>query len=335
MDQTGIAHVLFVQDGVISRRQVLAHGGDDNDIERLLRGRVWARVHPGVYVEHTGPLTLSQREWAAVLFAAPAALSGWSALSRHGVRTGSDRAGLRGTVEVAVDHGRVIVPPPGVRVVRMRRFRDRVQPHLSPPRIRLEHAVLDAAASTDDLGAVAVIADACGSRRTTPARLLHALDERARMRRRGLLREILVDVAAGTQSVLEWMYLTRVERPHGLPVARRQRAVRAGRASAYRDVEYLEAGTIVELDGRLGHELAADRWADLARDVEAAADGEITVRLGWRQVLDPCRTAGAVAQILVARGWTSTLRPCSEQCPNGMWVGPPAPRAGEPTQSAT
>lgn len=335
MDQTEIAHVLFAQDGVISRRQVLDRGGDDNDIERLLRRRVWARVHPGVYVEHTGPLTLTQREWAAILFAAPAALSGWSALNRHGVRTGSDRTDVMATVEIAVDHRRVIVAPPGVRIVRMRRFGDRVQPHLSPPRIRLEHAVLDAAASTDELGAVAVVADACRSRRTTPARLLHALEERSRLRHRALLHRILVDVAAGTHSVLEWMYLTRVERPHGLPVARRQRAVGAGRASVYRDVEYSETGTIVELDGRLGHELAVDRWADLARDVEAAADGAVTVRLGWRQILDPCRTAAAMAQILVARGWASTPTPCSDRCPNSSWVGPPASDAGEPTQSPT
>jgi hypothetical protein len=335
MDQPEIAHVLFAQDGVISRHQFLDHGGNDNDIERLLRRRVWARVHPGVYVEHTGPLTPTQREWAAVLFAAPAALTGWSALSRHGVRSGSDRAEQRTTVEIAVDHGRAIVAPPGVRVVRMRRFDERVQLHLSPPRIRLEHAVLDACASTDELGAVAVVADACRSRLTTPARLLLALEDRPRLRHRALLSRILVDVAAGTHSVLEWMYLTRVERPHRLPVASRQRTVRVGRAAAYRDVEYRETGTIVELDGRLGHELAVDRWADLTRDVEAATGGELTVRLGWRQVLDPCRTAAAVAKILVARGWASRPTPCSDRCPAGSWVGFPASYAGRPTRSAT
>jgi len=327
MDLSEISRLLCVQEGVISRRQVLDAGGDDNDVERLLRRRIWARIHPGIYVDHTGPTTLEQREWAAVLFAAPAALTGLSALRRHGVRTGSDRDTTRDSIDVAIDHSRILVAPAGVRIVRMRSFGDRVQSHLSPPRIRIEHAVLDAAASADEVGAVALIADACRSRRTTPGRLLGALEERSRMRHRTLLRRILADVASGAHSVLEWMYLTRVERPHGLPVARRQRSVRAGRTAAYRDVEYRGTGVVVELDGRLGHELARDRWADLTRDVSTAATGFITVRLGWQQVLEPCRTAAAIAEILAARGWTAAPCVCSAACPNDRRVGSPARRA--------
>ena len=335
MDVHAIAELLALQDGVISRRQVLEHGGDDNDIERLVRQRRWARAFSGVYVHHTGPLTDLQREWAAVLFAAPAALTGWSALGRHGVRTGSDRSEPRSVVELAVDHRRVVVAPPGVRVVRMRDFEARAQVHLSPPRIRLEHVVLDIAASLDELGAVAVLADACGSRRTTARRLLRTLDERPRLRHRSLLRRILADVASGTHSVLEWMYLSRVERPHGLPRGRRQRAVRAGARSVYRDVEYRDSRTVVELDGRLGHELARDRWSDLTRDIEAAADSAITVRLGWQQVLDPCRAALGVARILAARGWTGTPIPCRATCQASDREGFPAPSAGDPSHSAT
>lgn len=330
-----IEQLLRLQDGVVSRRQVLDRGADDDDIERLLRRRTWARIHPGVYVEHTGPLTASQREWAAVLLAAPAALTGSSALRRHGVRTGSDRSEDRDVVEVAVDHSRVVAAPPGVRVVRMRGFDTHVQDHLCPPRIRLERVVLDLAASRDEDGAVAVIADACRSRRTTADRLLRALDESTRIRHRVLLRRILADVASGTQSVLEWRYLTRVERPHGLPTARRQRVSREGRTSMYRDVEYPQLGTIVELDGRLGHDLALDRWADLDRDLCAAGANQLTVRLGWQQVLQPCRTAEALALILTRRGWNGALRACSSSCFARDRVDPPAPVAGRSTRSAT
>ena len=49
MDDTRIAELLAQQCGVICRRQVLACGGTDNDIERLVRRREWATVHPGVY----------------------------------------------------------------------------------------------------------------------------------------------------------------------------------------------------------------------------------------------------------------------------------------------
>jgi hypothetical protein len=114
--------------------------------------------------------------------------------------------------------------------------------------------------------------------------------------------------------VLEHRYLTRVERPHGLPTAKRQRVVRRGRTVAYRDVEYLLLATVVELDGRLGHEASADRWADLDRDLGAAREGRTTVRLGWGQIADPCRTAAAVTAILRLRGWTGAARSCSSGC---------------------
>ena len=71
-----LACLLFKQDGVIARWQALAAGATDSDIERRLRRREWARVSPGVYVDHTGPLTWRQRAWAAVLAVWPAALDG-------------------------------------------------------------------------------------------------------------------------------------------------------------------------------------------------------------------------------------------------------------------
>jgi hypothetical protein len=205
---------------------------------------------------------------------------------------------------------------PGIRVTRMAGFDRHALANLSPPRVRLEHVVLDLAGeSDDDLGAIAVLADACQSRRTTAARLLAALEARPRLRRRRVIRRVLIDVASGTNSVLEWLYLNRVERPHALPAAGRQRVVKERRGTSYRDVEYPLWGLVVELDGRIGHELARDRWDDLDRDVDAAAGGVITVRLGWRQVAEACRTAIAVTRILTARGWPGAWSACSPACP--------------------
>jgi hypothetical protein len=123
--------------------------------------------------------------------------------------------------------------------------------------------------------------------------------------------------------------LVRVERPHGLPTAKRQRRVRRGKSAAFRDVDYIDVATIVELDGRLGHEEAADRWADLDRDLSAMVAGELTLRVGWGQVLDPCRLACVVGGILIARGWIPTLRGCSDTCPVGDLATSSAPGAGE------
>ena len=324
MDVTALATLLDHQEGVLSRTQVLAHGATDNDIARMLRRREWAQVHPGVYVDHTGPLTRGQREWAAILYYAPAALTGHSALRWYGLGETRDLPlrSQREVVHLAVERHRRVSARPGVRLSRLTRFEEDVFHDWSPPRVRLEHAVLDvAAASTREAGAVAVIADAVQGRRTTAQRLLAALDVRPRLRHRSLLRSILSDVAAGTYSVLERNYLLRVERPHGLPSASRQRRVTLGRAPAYRDVTYAEAATVVELDGRLGHELTQDRWDDLERDIESLTAGSLTVRLGWGQVLEPCRVAEAVGRILITRGWRGRPRGCSATCPAGSIMG--------------
>jgi hypothetical protein len=302
-----ISDVLAGQCGVVSRRQVLAAGGDDLLIARKLRRREWARVHPGVYVDHTGPLTWEQRAWAAVLYAAPAALAGRSALRAHRVRGHESHK----EIHVAIRHGRQVRPRPGLRIERLHDFARVALLNLSPPRVRVEHALVRVAstAPTDDL-AVAVLADGCQSRRTTAARLAAELEASARLPRRGLLRAIVGDVASGALSVLERRYLVDVERAHGLPHGRRQQP--EGRVQ--RDVDYPAQALLVELDGRLGHEWSADRWADLDRDLDAATAGRLTLRAGWGQVLRPCRLARVVAAVLAARGWSGAPHACGPDC---------------------
>ncbi len=328
-----MAELLEQQEGVLSRRQVLASGGDDNDIERFIRRRVWARVHEGVYVHHTGPPSWIQRAWAAVLYCWPAVLTGSSALRAFGVRTG--RQDDDAPIQVAVDARRFVTPCAGVTVTRLRNFSEVALTHLGPPRVRLEHALLTVASgAADDAAAVGVLADSCQSRRTTAPRLLQALRGRSRLPRRGLLLEILDDVATGAFSVLERRYLRDVERRHGLPRGTRQRRIRRGNKSAYRDVEYRAFRTVVELDGRLCHEASADHWADLDRDIESAEQGDLTIRAEIKQVLDPCRLAAGIARILIARGWTGRPRPCRPGCPVGkLCASLPAPDTGDLAQT--
>jgi very-short-patch-repair endonuclease len=82
-------------------------------------------------------------------------------------------------------------------------------------------------------------------------------------------------------------------------------------------VEYLAGLLVVELDGRLGHELSRDRWADAARDARTLVQGGRTLRLTWGQVLEPCRAAHLVAQLLTSLGWRDAPRPCSAACEVG------------------
>jgi very-short-patch-repair endonuclease len=320
MDEEELAELLERQDGVIARWQAKDLGATESQIRRRLRRREWAVAHPGVYVNHTGPLTWRQRAWAAVLVAWPAALSHQSALR---AADGPGRRQQDDTIHVSIDRTRSLAARyDGVRVHHAAGLDAKVNWKQSPPRVRIEDAVLDVATGAPSISdAIATIADAVQARRTTAERIRTALDGRARIDRRAFLAGVLDDVAAGTCSVLEHGYLDRVERAHGLPVAARQ--VRdSARGPLYRDVVYEAQRLVVELDGRLFHDNAESRDADLDRDLDAAVDELFTVRLGWGQVFGrPCRTAERIAVLLQRRGWDGVPLPCP---------GCASPAAGRP-----
>ncbi len=302
--------LLEVQSGVVSRRQALAAGLRDHEVRRLVRRREWARVHDGVFVDHTGPPTWTQRSWAAVLVVAPAALCHGSALRATDGPGRRDQADA-GPIHVAVDRKRSVAAPDGVVLHQLAHLGAKALWHASPPRLRVEEAVLDVAAeAVSDFAAVARLADAVQSRLTTADRIQAALDGRTRLARRSFLERVLGDLADGACSTLEQGYLARVERPHGLPRGHRQPAAwSTGRI--YRDVEYVDHGLVVELDGRLFHDSASARDRDLDRDLDAAVGGRTTVRLGWGQVFDRgCATAARVGSLLRQRGWTGEVTPC-------------------------
>lgn len=305
------------QDGVVAAFQVLACGHDHEFIRSRLRRREWVRLHRRVYLSHTGPPTWRQRAWAAVLHCWPAALADESALIASGLRP-EDPPGHPSDsrpVHVAVELNRRLAPVEGIRLHPIADLADHVQGNLSPPRMCLEDALVRVASrQRTDEAAIACLADACQSRRTTPSRIAAALSRHPRLKRRRFLLGVIEDVACGAYSVLEHRYLTRVERPHGLPTGKRQRRVRPGRSVAYRDVEYPEIGLVVELDGRLGHELALDRWDDVERDIAGLVAGDTTVRVGWGLVLNRCRLALALARIMEALGWRGTPKSCGPGC---------------------
>ncbi len=303
------------QDGVVSRRQVLAAGLAPHDLERLVRRRLLVPRGQATYVDHTAPPTWRQRAWSAVLALGPAAIGGESALALAEGRWRAPDALVH--VVIAV-HRSTPAPLPGVLVRHVSDLDARVQWHLGPPRLRYEEAVLDVAGDAEsDLAAIAVLAAAVSSRITTAARLLETLARRARMPRRAWLESVLRDVAEGTCSVLEHGQLTLVERPHGLPPAVRQRPDQGRAGRIYRDASY-GGGVEVELDGRL-HERRAHRDADMDRDLDVAAAGGVPVRIGFAQVFDrPCLTAAALAQLLLVRGVRCSPHPCSPGCPVGQ-----------------
>lgn len=312
-----VDRLLSLQSGVISRRQLEASGVGPAGIERAVRRRELTRVMPGVFVDHTGEPTWIQRAWAGVLYAWPAALSGHSALravAGPGWRHHHDGA----PVEVAIDVRRTVRPQRDVRPVRMTRLDELVLWNAGPPRVRPEVAALGVVASmSEPMRRIAVLADLWQDRRTTPSRLLSALEAMPRVRDRAWLHRVLADLEAGTCSVLEHSYLTDVERPHGLARGRRQAGRITAQGMVLRDVAYERFALNVELDGRMFHDHAGQRDLDLDRDLDAATLGEVTVRLGWGQVVDrPCRTADRIARLLGLRGWSGAPTGCHRPgCP--------------------
>ncbi|TYL51620.1 type IV toxin-antitoxin system AbiEi family antitoxin domain-containing protein [Nocardioides sp. BGMRC 2183] len=303
------------QSGVVSRTQLIGIGFDDNDIRRLVRAKELVRIHPGVYVNHTGPLTWDQRSWVAVLACWPAALRGDSA-RRSAVRQLRESPDDHARIEIVVDARRTVSSTENHRVLRSRRFEDTIDWSALPPRQRAEEWVLDLAADAGPrLAAIAAIADAVGSGRARPDRLRLALADRTRVPHRAFMAAVVDDVAGGTCSVLEHGYLTRVERAHGLPRGERQVTSTlsggAGPGAAVHDVVYRRFGLIVELDGREFHSGAQQRDLDLDRDLDAALTLGTTVRIGWGQVFDrPCRTAERITELLTQGDWRGSAHSC-------------------------
>lgn len=317
---TAVMALAAGQAGMVSRAQVLAHGLSDCWLQHQVKVKRWSRIFPGVYATFTGVLPHASREWAALLrcgegaaLAGPTALHAWDPAMPGVAAAAPQRA-----VVVAVDRSRRVESGEGIDVWTVADLQRHVHPARRPPLLRFESAVLLTAsrAATPD-AAIAIIANACQSRRTTPGRLLALLEEMPHnLRYRRFLREILADVATGAYSFIEVHYLRDVERPHGLPTGARQRRVSIGRHPCFRDVEYLGFHVIAELDGRLGHEDFVSRANDMDRDNDSATDGARTARIGYLQVTSRrCGTAQRVADLLQLGGWTGHPRPCGPGCP--------------------
>jgi hypothetical protein len=305
-----VDRLLWAQDGVISRRQVLDGGGSEFDIARLLRRRELTDVHRGVYMNHSGQLTERQRHWAAVLAYWPAALAHASALPDPPTTV----------VHVAVGPDRNLRRLPRIALHRTPDFDVRAELDRSPPAIRLEHALIDVVSGElrdkDVAAAFAVLARVCATRRTTSHRVLQALATRQRVCGRNTLEAMLADLRDGAWSVLERGYLDRVERAHGLPKGERQTRSTATGRPTYQDVRYQSQGVVVELDGRAFHDAPQDRDRDAWRDLaELSRSDLVTTRVTYGLVYnDACRTAVLIGDLLRRRGWTGRTRSCPH-CP--------------------
>src|ERR1700691_2350670 len=291
--------LLDIQRGVISRGQAMASGMTDIAIGVRLRNGRWQRLADGVYATFSGESPRLALIWAAVLAAGPgAAISHQTAAELYNFgrpparaihvtipgerrvrRGGSVSAGL-----VAADSWRdpgCDVPLVVHRSARIARAR---HPALQPARTRIEETVVDLTQCSPTFDeAFHWLSQACGSRLCTASMIRRALDLRKKARHPAALEAALGDVADGVFSLLEYRYVHGVERPHGLPAARRQVPVTLGGNRRYLDNLYQDSLLGVELDGAAAHPVA-ERWRDIHRDNSLTRLGIETLRYNWSDV---------------------------------------------------
>ena len=304
--------MLKAQRGVVSHSQAMALGISRGTIRSQVAAGRWVVLSRGVYFASNGQPAWESRLWAALLACGGGAvLSHWTAAIVWGL-TKRDRSSQLIEVSIAADRQEVSVP--GVRV-----RRSRLLPHKGTtlnglPITTAADTVLDLVAeSRSPHDVVALLTDACRSRVVSARDIVTAMGQRKRQRHRHLVKDVLSDVVGGVESILEHRYLVKVERAHGLPLGRRQIKGTADGVQTRKDLEYEEYQTVVELDGRAGHE-GSGRHRDRRRDNASTRQGKATLRYGHADLADACGVAEEVADVLRAQGWTGRPTPCGPRC---------------------
>ncbi len=255
-----------------------------------------------------GRLDRDQQIWVAVLAAGPGAvLGGATALTAAGVR------GLRSDpLEVVIPADRrasstLSCLPRDMARVRIRRTTILPAEHLQigrPPRTTVARSAIDAAAwaRTDD-EARTVLAATCQQRLVLPAAIEQVLTLRPRIRRRGLIRTTVADIAGGAEALSE-IDLLALCRRYGLPLPDLQERRRdaAGR-HRFLDAYWREWHVHVEVDG--AHHMDVRHWADdMRRQNEIWIAGDMILRFpAWVIRARPAEVAEQLRRALLAAGW--------------------------------
>lgn len=274
------------QAGLVARRQLPALGVDRFHLRNQIRAGRWVEVTPRVIATTTGELHPDQLRWLGVLHAGPTALvGGLTAAQEHGLANWT-----REEVTIYVGHKELLEPVPGIGFVRTRRDLDLLRDPSRPlPVARLEPSVLVFAAHhRSRRTAQGVLAAVVQQRLTTPESLLAWVDKLAPLHRAPLFRQVLGDIADGSESVAE-LDVVRLCRRIGLRKPDRQvRRRDAGGRLRFTDCEWtLRDGRtlVLEIDGSFHME--AEHWeADLARQRALTSPDRLVVRCTSRELRD-------------------------------------------------
>ncbi len=274
----GLRELALAQQQVVSRLQLRELGIGSDDVAAQVRAQRWRTIGHAVVVLHRGGISREGQFWVALLHAGPAALVAWTALEWYGMQRWERR-----DVHVIVARGTSVTPLPGLVVHESRRFRmerDAVQ-WRGLTTVRRPRAVLDAASweKRPDTGA-ALLAAAVQQRLVGVDRLAAELATAGQIRHARLLREHLVAVSRGTDSLGE-IRIASILRDAGLPSPRRQTPIRVAGVRRRMDVEVdLPDGSVLvlEIDG-VDHDDLRARATDTLKDLAAVTTARLPVRV--------------------------------------------------------
>jgi very-short-patch-repair endonuclease len=268
-----------------------AAGLSRHTLSSRLRNGAWQRVLPDIVVAHSGPLSLRERRHAALLFAGEGSmLSHRSAAAIHGLGE-TERS-----IEVTIAHGRHI------------RGRDFVTVHQSArlcrwvyrsgvPVTTVARTVVDLAATSRRLDDVRATVSRVVQQRATTIDELYAEFELAPRQGSALLATALEEVAAGSRSAAESLFLRLVRRAR-LPAPQLNAPIRTSGGLFYADALWEEERLIVEIDGAAWHLDAAAWRRDLRRQ-------NLLLNAGYRVLRFPAHRlredpAGVIAEVTAA-----------------------------------
>lgn len=268
-----LAAPLFAAHGGVARRRDLrAAGVGRDDVRAEISAGRWHRVGWHTVASHTGPLTEEARLWRAVWESGSgAALDGVAALCAYGL-TGFEMD----AVDVTLPHASRSRPTEGVRARRVQQM-----PPLFPggvPRVRIEWAVIHAAQwARTDRAAALLMCLPLQQRLVRPDRLLTSWRLVRRSPRRAFLEQVIQDVCDGAQSLGE-VDVAALCRRHRLPPPTRQAVCRGPGGRIYLDVQWPEAGLVVEIDGG-HHQVALNPVDDALRQNEVTLGSLLVLRI--------------------------------------------------------
>ncbi len=231
--------------GVLSRDLLREEGVGRGPVARQVQAARWRVVGRRTVATHLALLDTTALAWRAVweVGRPDVAVDGAAALLVDGL-TGYTTP----VVDVSVPWAARVAPVPGVRIHRVCRGEDEVR-RVGVPRVRASVAAVRAAHwAASDRQAALLLALPVQQRLIRGGDLLEAARSEHVRGRRGLIRQLVADIANGAQSLGE-LDFARLCRRAGLPEPDRQVVVETPTGRVYLDVRWSEDGLVVEIDG--------------------------------------------------------------------------------------